>query len=99
MPTKKLRVEPFSDHFGITDGDKWFFYAYPSFEEAASMLKHFEDPEKIRVNISYSNPVHLLQPGSQQCAECGETGGHTARCNTFANAQHSQATDAIAIQL
>lgn len=46
--------------FGITDGKKWFFYAYSTKESADALLPHFDTEIKIRVNISHPMPYQLV---------------------------------------
>ena len=41
--------------FGITDGKKWFFYAYPS-EDVAVRVACKITPDKVATNISYYEP-------------------------------------------
>ena len=48
--------------WGITDGKKWFFYAYETKDWAEAMARHFKTPELIRVNINVSQPVQMVQP-------------------------------------
>lgn len=47
--------------YGITDGKKWFAYAYPTQEKADGMLKHFSDADIIRVNIAHPSPISLIK--------------------------------------
>ena len=46
--------------YGITDGKKWWFYAFPTLEEATSMLAHFNTPIRGGVNISFTAPFKLV---------------------------------------
>ena len=46
--------------YGITDGKKWFFYAYKTKERAEKMLPIFTTEEVIRVNIAHDNPPFFL---------------------------------------
>jgi hypothetical protein len=65
MDTKQAKVPYVSQHspgwWGITDGEKWFFYAYTSKELADAVNERDGDwdPETIRVNISQAAPQKL----------------------------------------
>jgi hypothetical protein len=50
--------------FGITDGKKWFAYAYVERSRAESVLIKIlatnPTPQSIKVNVTYSEPLQLL---------------------------------------
>lgn len=43
--------------FGITDGKKWFIYAYTTKEKAEALLPSFDFPGRVGVNIAFSAPL------------------------------------------
>ena len=50
--------------WGLTDGEKWFFYAYPTQEAAEGIKASFDAGDSIthEVNISYPEPLQLVKP-------------------------------------
>jgi hypothetical protein len=54
---KTLKVKRCDLGFGITDGKKWFAYAYPTQEQAEKILPCFITENEININISYSHPI------------------------------------------
>lgn len=46
--------------YGITNGKKWFFYAYQSENIAYSMLKYFQTSTSISLNITSLEPRQLI---------------------------------------
>lgn len=67
---KVIRVKEYTldgkKTWGITDGKKWFFYAYSTKERAEVMLEHFNSPSVIEVNISQPQPFKLAREGSNE---------------------------------
>ncbi len=55
-----LKVKRFKAGFGITDGNLWFYHYYQSKAVAESVLPSFT-PERVRVNISYPEPLELFK--------------------------------------
>lgn len=50
--------------YGITDGNKWFFYCYRTRLAAATVVRAcngFDEDTVRHVNISYPNPQHLSE--------------------------------------
>ena len=58
---KTITVQRCKLGYGLTDGKKWFFYAYHSQEAAQSVLNKVEwDDTAIRVNICYREPLKTV---------------------------------------
>ncbi len=47
--------------FGLTNGKKWFFYAYTTKERAEGMIQHFTAPKVIEVNISQPQAYKIVE--------------------------------------
>ncbi len=46
--------------FGITDGKKWFFYAYLTKAEAEGVMAKIT-PDKVSVNIAHPAPLVIVK--------------------------------------
>jgi hypothetical protein len=66
---KPVRVKPCTvggrKAFGLTDGKKWFFYAYETRAAATSMLRHFTEPKVVEVNISQPQPFKMADDANE----------------------------------
>lgn len=56
----KLFVKQCRLGFGITNGKKWFFYAYPTIAVAEGIMRKFTTQQHIDVNVSHAEPLELV---------------------------------------
>ena len=63
-----IEVKKHSLGYGITDGEKWFYYAYENREKALEVMVRILLRGFIRVNISYPEPMELIP----KCAQTHE---------------------------
>ena len=64
LRAQRAELEPAGVHrsksaWGITDGKKWFFYAYETQAEAEAVMAKFTTPDHVRVNIAHRAPVAM----------------------------------------
>lgn len=59
-----MKIQKHRVGFGITDGKKWFLYAYVSKETAQNVLKRILSNQMatmcLTLNISYPEPLQLV---------------------------------------
>ena len=52
--------------WGITDGKRWFFYAYTTKLRAEQVSERFANQAQVDANISYPEPVELVDLGGER---------------------------------